>query len=50
VFVLHVAVSITLLLLLSFTKFAHAVYRTVALYLDALAKSVPAGTTRGGAE
>jgi ferredoxin len=49
VFVLHVAVSITLLLLLSFTKFAHAIHRTVALYVEALAKGgrtepVTAGT------
>jgi ferredoxin/nitrate reductase gamma subunit len=35
-FIFHVAVSITLLLLLPFTKFAHAVYRTVALYIHAL--------------
>jgi ferredoxin/nitrate reductase gamma subunit len=35
-FVLHVAVSITLLLLLPFTKFAHALYRMVALYIHAL--------------
>lgn len=36
VFVFHVAVSLTLLLLLPFTKFAHAVYRIVALYVHAL--------------
>jgi ferredoxin len=35
-FVLHVAVSITLLLLLPFTKFAHSLYRMVALYIHAL--------------
>ena len=35
-FIFHVAVSITLLLLLPFTKFAHAIYRIVALYIDAL--------------
>jgi ferredoxin/nitrate reductase gamma subunit len=35
-FILHVAVSITLLLLLPFTKFAHALYRMVALYIHAL--------------
>jgi len=35
-FIFHVAVSMTLLLLLSFTKFAHAIYRTVALYIQAL--------------
>jgi len=35
-FIFHVAVSITLLLLLPFTKFAHAIYRIVALYVHAL--------------
>jgi ferredoxin len=35
-FIFHVAVSITLMLLLPFTKFAHAIYRTVALYIDVL--------------
>jgi ferredoxin/nitrate reductase gamma subunit len=35
-FLFHVSVSITLLLLLPFTKFAHALYRTVALYFHAL--------------
>jgi ferredoxin len=35
-FIFHVAVSLTLLLLLPFTKFAHAFYRTVALYIHAL--------------
>jgi ferredoxin len=35
-FIFHVAVSITLLLLLPFTKFAHAIYRIVALYIYAL--------------
>jgi NAD-dependent dihydropyrimidine dehydrogenase PreA subunit/nitrate reductase gamma subunit len=35
-FIFHVAVSITLLLLLPFTKFAHAIYRTIALYLHTL--------------
>ena len=39
-FLFHVSVSITLLLLLPFTKFAHALYRTVALYFHAL-KPVP---------
>jgi nitrate reductase gamma subunit/ferredoxin len=39
-FIFHVAVSITLLLLLPFTKFAHAIYRIVALYVHAL-KPVP---------
>ncbi len=36
IFIFHVAVSITLLLLLPFTKFAHAIYRIVALYMHAL--------------
>jgi ferredoxin len=40
-FIFHVAVSITLLLLLPFTKFAHAIYRIVALYIRAL-KPIPA--------
>jgi quinone-modifying oxidoreductase, subunit QmoC len=40
-FIFHVAVSITLLLLLPFTKFAHAIYRIVALYFHAL-KPIPA--------
>jgi nitrate reductase gamma subunit/ferredoxin len=40
-FIFHVAVSITLMLLLPFTKFAHAIYRTIALYLHAL-KPMPA--------
>lgn len=35
-FIFHVAVSMTLLLLLPFTKFAHAIYRIVALYIRAL--------------
>jgi hypothetical protein len=39
-FLFHVSVSITLLLLLPFTKFAHALYRIVALYFHAL-KPVP---------
>jgi nitrate reductase gamma subunit len=39
-FIFHVAVSMTLLLLLPFTKFAHAIYRIVALYIQAL-KPVP---------
>lgn len=37
----HVSIAIELLLLLPFTKFAHALYRTVALYLHAL-KPLPA--------
>ena len=36
IFIFHVAVSMTLLLLLPFTKFAHAIYRVVALYIRAL--------------
>jgi ferredoxin len=36
IFIFHVAVSIVLLLLLPFTKFAHAIYRIVALYIHAL--------------
>jgi ferredoxin len=36
IFIFHVAVSMTLLLLLPFTKFAHAIYRIVALYVHAL--------------
>jgi ferredoxin len=36
IFLFHVAVSIALLLLLPFTKFAHALYRIVALYIRAL--------------
>ena len=39
-FLFHVAVSMELVLLLPFTKFAHAIYRTVALYIRAL-KPVP---------
>lgn len=44
IFIFHVAVSITLLLLLPFTKFAHAIYRIVALYIHAL-KPVAAQAT-----
>jgi nitrate reductase gamma subunit len=39
-FLFHVAVSMTLLLLLPFTKFAHSLYRIIALYFHAL-KPVP---------
>ena len=35
-FIGHVAVSIVLLILLPITKFAHAIYRTVALFIDEL--------------
>jgi nitrate reductase gamma subunit/ferredoxin len=37
VFLLHVAVAMELMLLLPFTKFAHAMYRPVALFFYALA-------------
>jgi len=40
VFLFHMSVSIVLILLLPFTKFAHALYRIVALYIQAL-KPVP---------
>ncbi len=43
----HVAVSMELVLLAPFTKFAHAVYRTIALYaysLERLARTELAGT------
>jgi ferredoxin len=36
VFLFHVAVSMELILLLPYSKFAHAIYRTVALYVHAL--------------
>ena len=38
VFLFHVAVAMELMLLLPFTKFAHAMYRPVALFFLALAK------------
>lgn len=34
--IVHLAAAIELLLMLPFTKFAHAMYRTIALYIDAL--------------
>ena len=37
VFLFHVAVAMELMLLLPFTKFAHAMYRPVALFFHALA-------------
>jgi hypothetical protein len=44
----HVAVSVELLLLLPFTKLAHALYRTVAVYLHALtAAPAPARSEAG---
>ncbi len=39
-FLFHVAVSMELLLLLPFSKFAHSIYRIVALYIHAL-KPIP---------
>ena len=39
-FLFHVVVSLELLLLLPFSKFAHAIYRIVALYINAL-KPIP---------
>jgi ferredoxin len=48
VFLFHVAVAMELVLLAPFTKFAHAFYRTVALYAHALkplADKVPSGTS-----
>lgn len=47
VFLFHVAVAMELMLLLPFTKFAHVVYRPVALFFYALAsrgKQPPGGT------
>jgi nitrate reductase gamma subunit len=38
-FLFHVAVAMELVLLAPFTKFAHAVYRPAALFLQALAES-----------
>jgi len=35
-FIVHVAVSMVLLLLIPFTKFAHAIYRIVALFINEL--------------
>jgi nitrate reductase gamma subunit len=35
-FIVHVALSMGLLLLLPFTKFAHAIYRTIALFIHEL--------------
>jgi len=44
VFLVHVAVAIELVLLLPFTKLAHAIYRPVALFFHALAGSRTAGS------
>ena len=49
-FIIHVAVSITLLLLLPFTKFAHAIYRIVALYIHALTPVSEQETSPAGAD
>ena len=43
VFLLHVAVAMELVLLAPFTKLAHAVYRPVALYFVALARTPEGG-------
>ncbi len=48
-FISHVAVSMVLLLLMPFTKFAHAIYRIAAIYIFTLKpaperETVPAGT------
>jgi ferredoxin/nitrate reductase gamma subunit len=45
----HISVAVELLLLLPFTKFAHAMYRTLAIYIHSLkplpaTKKVPVGT------
>ena len=44
VFLVHVAVAMELVLLLPFTKLAHAIYRPVALFFHALAGSRTAGS------
>ena len=36
VFLIHVAVAMEMLLLIPFTKFAHAIYRIVALFMHSL--------------
>jgi ferredoxin len=48
IFLFHVAVAIEMLLLIPFTKFAHAIYRTVALFIHSL-KPMPK-TKVAGAE
>ena len=50
IFIFHIAVSMTLLLLLPFTKFAHAIYRVVALYIRALKPVDRQGTLPAGAD
>lgn len=40
IFLFHIVISLELLLLLPFSKFAHAIYRIVALYINAL-KPIP---------
>ena len=42
-FLVHVAVAMELVLLAPFTKFAHAIYRPVALFFVALAQSSAEG-------
>jgi nitrate reductase gamma subunit len=48
VFLLHVAVAVEMILLLPFTKFAHAIYRIVALCIYSL-KPVPEEKVAGAA-
>ena len=38
-FLVHVAIAMELVLLVPFTKFAHAIYRPVSLFLQALGRS-----------
>ena len=45
VFLFHVAVAMELMLLLPFTKFAHAIYRPVALFFYALAANKSPGAS-----
>jgi ferredoxin len=49
-FIFHVAVSITLLLLLPFTKFAHVIYRIVALYIHAFKPASTSEPSRAGTD
>jgi len=48
VFLLHVAVAMELMLLLPFTKFAHAIYRPMALFFHALARARSAAEAADG--